>query len=302
MNPEAKPLRSMTGFARLRVGLEDGELVINAKSLNHRALDIHFHMPAELDPFENSMRAAVKKWVARGHVDVHISYARSRPAGNLTWNRPLLEAWMLGMRQAAAIYGLRTEPDLNAAFQVPGMLVEESAREIDSGLEAVLVAAVEDAMEALARFREREGAELGRIMLERNQAIAAAAERMERLRATALPAFQARLNERLGELLKGAAVEPQRLAQEAAVLADRSDIGEETARLKIHAQQLGALLAGGGEVGKKLDFLLQEMNRETNTILSKTNGIGEAGLGITDLALAVKSDIEKIREQSLNLE
>jgi uncharacterized protein (TIGR00255 family) len=182
------------------------------------------------------------------------------------------------------------------------MLVEEGVRELDSSLEAVLAAAVEDAMESLTRFREREGAELGRIMLDRNQAIAEAAEKMERLRASALPAFQARLNERLGDLLKGAAVEPQRLAQEAAVLADRSDIGEETARLKIHSQQLGALLSGGGEVGKQLDFLLQEMNRETNTILSKTNGIGEAGLGITDLALAVKSDIEKIREQSLNLE
>ena len=103
-------------------------------------------------------------------------------------------------------------------------------------------------------------------------------------------------------MLGGAALEPQRLVQEAAILADRSDVGEELSRLKIHAAHLEELLDNGGEAGKKIDFLLQEMNREANTILSKTGGIGDLGLGITELALAVKADIEKIREQSLNLE
>ncbi len=117
-----------------------------------------------------------------------------------------------------------------------------------------------------------------------------------------MPLFQQRMTERLKDLLRGATLDPQRLAQEAALLADRSDIGEEVARLKIHSKQLDDILDAGGEVGKKLDFLLQEMNRETNTILSKTNGIGDLGLKITDLALAAKADIEKIREQALNLE
>ncbi len=135
-----------------------------------------------------------------------------------------------------------------------------------------------------------------------NARVAAVAEQMERIREGALGAFQSRLSERLKELLKGAQIDPQRLAQEAAILADRSDIGEELARLKIHSAQLAALLDAGGEVGKKLDFLLQEMNRETNTILSKTNGAGEAGLKITELALEAKAAIEKVREQSLNLE
>jgi uncharacterized protein (TIGR00255 family) len=110
------------------------------------------------------------------------------------------------------------------------------------------------------------------------------------------------LAERLNELLQGAPVDPQRLAQEAAILADRSDIGEELARLEIHSNQLLHLLDEGGETGKQLDFLLQEMNRETNTILSKTSGAGQAALRLTDLALTVKAAIEKIREQSLNLE
>jgi uncharacterized protein (TIGR00255 family) len=125
---------------------------------------------------------------------------------------------------------------------------------------------------------------------------------MEQIRATATAAFQTRLSERLKDLLKGVQIDPQRLAQEVAMLADRSDIGEELARLKIHSGQLAGLLDAGGEVGKKLDFLLQEMNRETNTILSKTSGVGEMGMRITELALGAKAAIEKVREQSLNLE
>jgi uncharacterized protein (TIGR00255 family) len=125
---------------------------------------------------------------------------------------------------------------------------------------------------------------------------------MQSLRANAQQIFQNRLADRLKDLLKGVQVDPQRLAQEAALLADRSDIGEELARLRIHSGQLAVLLDAGGETGKKVDFLLQEMNRETNTILSKTSGAGEIGLKITELALAAKAAIEKIREQSLNLE
>jgi uncharacterized protein (TIGR00255 family) len=125
---------------------------------------------------------------------------------------------------------------------------------------------------------------------------------MEMMRGRALASFHSRLKERLSELLNGAGVEPQRLVQEAALLADRSDIGEEIARLKIHSAQLAEILKKESDAGKKVDFLLQEMNRETNTILSKTFGIGESGLAITDLALAAKSDIDKIREQALNLE
>jgi uncharacterized protein (TIGR00255 family) len=125
---------------------------------------------------------------------------------------------------------------------------------------------------------------------------------MQKLRSQAAPAFQARLSERLAELLGGTSVEPQRLAQEAALLADRSDISEEITRLTVHTSQLEALLAAGGEIGKKLDFLLQEMGREANTILSKTSGAGDLGLVMTEVGLAVKAEIEKIREQALNLE
>jgi uncharacterized protein (TIGR00255 family) len=168
--------------------------------------------------------------------------------------------------------------------------------------ESVLVAALADALEELNSFRGREGAEIAQDMLGNNRKIAAVTEEIDAIRGTATSAFQTRLNDRLADLLKGVQIEPQRLAQEAAILADRSDVGEEIARLRIHSNQLQQLLESGGEVGKKLDFLLQEMNREANTILSKTSGIGDTGLKITDLALSAKAAIEKIREQSLNLE
>ncbi len=151
-------------------------------------------------------------------------------------------------------------------------------------------------------FRSREGAQTAAVLLERKDAILALAEETRNIRQQALPALQARLHQRLSELLSGSALEPQRLAQEAAILADRSDIGEELERLGIHTAQIGSLLEGGGEVGKKLDFLLQEMNREANTVLSKTSGAGELGIRITELGIEIKAQLEKIREQVLNLE
>jgi uncharacterized protein (TIGR00255 family) len=161
---------------------------------------------------------------------------------------------------------------------------------------------VAEAVGLLNVFREREGLATAEEMRGRCRNIGKLVVRMEEIRAGAVPAFQKRLRERLDELLRGAALDPQRLAQEAAILADRSDISEELVRLRTHAAHLDTMLSGEGEIGKRLDFLLQEMNRESNTILSKTGGLGDLGLTITDLALAAKSEIDKIREQSLNLE
>src|SRR6185369_6474682 len=155
---------------------------------------------------------------------------------------------------------------------------------------------------ALNFFREREGAITAEELRQRCRNIGNLVTRMEEIRTGAVPAFHKRLRDRLADLLHGNNIDPQRLAQEAALLADRSDIAEELVRLRTHADHLNAMLATGGEVGKRLDFLLQEMNRESNTVLSKTGGLGDLGLTITDLALAAKSEIEKIREQSLNLE
>lgn len=292
----------MTGFARVRRILPIGEVILSLKSVNHRGLDLHFHLSPDLDQFENALRAVMKRSVQRGHIDVRVNFVRSRDTGEASVNRGLLAAWLGAFQMAAQEWKIDSQPDLNSALRIPGMFAEPLEQEFTAEFEKQLASAAEEAASMLNEFRSREGAEIAAELRLHNSRVQEAAGRMDEIRGRATSALQARLSERLGELLRGANLDPQRLAQEVAVLADRSDIGEEIARLRIHANQLSELLNGGGEVGKRLDFLLQEMNREANTILSKTGGIGELGLGITDLALSCKSAIEKIREQALNLE
>jgi uncharacterized protein (TIGR00255 family) len=292
----------MTGFARVRKAAPDGEISVGIKSVNHRGLDMHFHMAPELDAFEGAIRNAVKNKVARGHLQIHVAINRPAPADASSLNRPLLQAYLQAFREAAPEFGAHSQPDLNAALRVPGMLQSRESGEPDAGMEQALLEATEEALALLNRFREREGAAMAAEMRERCAAVCDLAAQMEKIRSRATAAFQKRLSERLRELLRGAGIEPQRLAQEAALLAERSDISEELIRLKTHAAQLEKLLDSSGEVGKRLDFLLQEMNREANTILSKTGGLGDLGLTITDLALSAKAEIDKLREQSLNLE
>jgi uncharacterized protein (TIGR00255 family) len=292
----------MTGFSRVRKQIPQGEIVFSLKSVNHRGLDLHFHLPNELDPLEVELRNVLKGGLARGHVQIHCSIARTEVAGAGQLNRPLLEAYMAAYREAAGLYRVNGEPDLNSALRLPGMLGLGVESELEEDVKAAVLEAAREAVVALNVVREREGAATSDELRQRCRAICELVRRMEEIRSGAVALFQKRLRERLAELLHGAGLEPQRLAQEAAVLADRSDVSEELMRLKTHASQLETMLNQAGEVGKRLDFLLQEMNRESNTVLSKTGGLGDLGLTITDLALAAKSEIDKIREQSLNLE
>ena len=296
------PLRSMTGFARVRRPVGSGEVVVSVKSVNHRGLDVHLHAPSAADSLENGIRGLVKSHLARGHVDVRISWPEADRGRSAAINDRMLEEFLASFRAAAERHRLDSQPDLNGALRLPGMFGESDNSEPAAEANEGVLGAVKAALEDLQHFREREGGEIGNEVKTLNGRVAAAVEAIDRIRAGAMEAFQARLSERLRDLLKGAQIDPQRLAQEAAILADRSDVGEEVARLRIHSGQLNELLDAGGEAGKKLDFLLQEMNRESNTILSKTGGIGEVGLKITDLALEAKAAIEKIREHSLNLE
>jgi len=296
-------LHSMTGFARVRKIFEHGEMVVSLKSVNHRGLDLHFHLPPELEPMEHEVRAVIKNGIARGHVQVQVSLTRTG-GGAAGFNRPLFDLYVRAFREAAEACRISgQQPDLNAALSIPGMFsVGNGSDEVDEELARALLAAVAEAVATLQAFRQREGAVTVEEMRRRCREVDALVGRMDKIRAGAIPAFQKRLGEKLADLLRGTAMDPQRLAQEAALLADRSDISEELTRLRTHARQLDAILAGEGEAGKRLDFLLQEMNREANTILSKTGGLGDLGLTMTDLALAAKSEIDKIREQSLNLE
>lgn len=300
------PIRSMTGFARVARSLPSGELTLSIKTVNHRGLDMHLHMPMELDAVEPAIRSAIRKRVSRGHVQVQAHFKRtSTAAGAAVINEPLLGAWLEAFRSAAARFGLSGEPDLNQALRLPGMLEfqgEAKAAGPDTALEAAALEAATEAVVELDAFREREGLAIEQEIRARAATICDLVAQMEDIRSRALPLFHQRLRERLGDLLQGATVDPARLAQEAAILAERSDIAEELVRLRTHAAETGNLLAAEGETGKKLDFLLQEMNRESNTILSKTGGLGETGLTLTNLGLAAKAEIDRIREQSLNIE
>lgn len=296
----------MTGFARVSRSLPSGELTLTIKTVNHRGLDLHFHMPMDFDAIEPALRAAIRKRVVRGHAQVLVSYKRATAGGDSSFaiNEGMLQGWLDAFSYAAAKLGLEAQqPDLNQALRLPGMVeTRAGSAEPDETLQAETLAAAEEALEELDRFRLREGKAIDAELRARIASLHDLVKRMEEIRSRALPYFQKRLHDRLGEMLAGAHLDPARLAQEAAILAERSDISEELVRLKTHADQTGALISAEGETGKKLDFLLQEMNREANTILSKTGGLGEQGLVLTDLGLAAKAEIDRIREQSLNIE
>ncbi|HEX5230293.1 MAG TPA: YicC/YloC family endoribonuclease [Bryobacteraceae bacterium] len=296
------PIRSMTGFARVQKPFEQADIVVTLKSVNHRGLDLHFHLGSELDSLEAAMRATLKRSVLRGHVDIRCSLVRAGNGASSGLNLPLFRSYVAAFRKAAAEEGMDVQPDLNRILLLPGVLGASEDLAPDASAEKAILAALEEALEVLNQFRAREGAELAAFISEQNALLRNNGEEMQRIRSGAIPAFQKRLQDRLQELLGNSNLDPQRLIQEAALAADRSDIGEEIARLQIHSRQLDEILDSGGEVGKRLDFLLQELNRETNTILSKTSGLGDLGLRITELALAGKAAIEKIREQALNLE
>ena len=293
----------MTGYARLRKMLPAGELTVTVKSVNHRSLDMHFHLPEDIDFVEPSMRAVLRERLTRGHIDIRASFVRVEQQGDSGLNIPLFHAYRNALKQAAGqMRAPEPEPDLNSLLRLPGMVQITQDVEPDAEFESRVLEVLREAADLLDNFRVREGRQIADVILRHNRDIQQHAAEMEEIRSRAVPALQARLTERLRELLRGVALDPQRLAQEVALLVDRSDVGAEIERLKIHSAHLSDLLVRGGEVGKRLDFLLQEMNRESNTVLSKTNGIGELGLKMTELALSAKADIEKIREHALNLE
>ena len=297
------PIRSMTGFARVSRSTPQGELTISIKSVNHKGLDLHLHMPVELDSAEPALRSVLRKRLTRGHIQVMVHFKRAGGnASSIVINEPMLRAWLESFRAAAAQFGLDSQPDLNQALRLPGMLESRAPEASTEELDATLLDAAAEALMELDAFRVREGAAIETEIRQRTASIADIVRRMEDTRSRALPQFQNRLRDRLADLLAGASLDPARLAQEAAMLAEKSDISEELVRLRTHAIQTEALITADGETGKKLDFLLQEMNREANTILSKTGGIGEQGLVLTDLGLAAKAEIDRIREQSLNIE
>lgn len=302
-NAPVASVRSMTGYAVVRRETSAGELTISLRSVNHRGLDLHFHALGDLTAFENAMRAVLKQNLGRGHVEIRIALKRDIDLEPASYNRELLGRYLSSFRQACAEFEIDSKPDLNVFFAMPGILDRASdSRALDSTFEAEILSALQACLDHLNAYREQEARELCAGLEPEISAIAEQTREIEHIRAEALPHFHERLRERLKDLLGDAGVSETRLAEEAAVLSERSDVQEELIRLNVHTEELKRVFQAGGEIGKRLDFLLQEMNRETNTILSKTSSAGEAGLKITNFALGIKANIEKIREQALNLE
>ena len=292
------PIRSMTGFAQVKGQIKDHGFTLSIKSVNHRFLDLHFRLPSNADGLEMALRRTLKEKLARGHVDVNLQFDQG--GGTFSLNRQLVADYVQAFRAAAAENKIASEPDLNAVLRMPGALDGGSAPAEEELTPAVLPK-LEEVLQKLNQMREEEGKALERELRERMAHVRAACNEVAKHRDAVVQGYSERLKARLQEAV-GAAVAPERIAQEAALLADRSDIHEELVRLENHVQHFLGLLDTPGEVGKKLDFLLQEMNREANTLLSKTSGLAGEAVQITQSGLAMKADIEKAREQVQNIE
>lgn len=298
------PIFSMTGYARTQVRVHD-QLVytLSLKSVNHRFLDIQMRLPSGLDALEMELRRAIKENLVRGHVELTLSVDRSvqQKAG---FNRDLVAGYLEAFKAACAEFSLTGDPDVNAILRMPGVLQNDNRNNGEEDLNALAESAMEQIgplLGQLKTMRAREGDALETILGASLDRLAASTEGVAALRPEVEQRYQERLAQRLAAAT-GNEFNRQRLLEEVAVLVDRSDIAEELARMTTHIAHFRELLVGGREVGKKLDFLLQEMNREANTLLSKTGGIGGKGTRITELGLAMKAEIEKSREQIQNVE
>ena len=295
---------SMTGYARVQVRVnEQLGYTLSLKSVNHRFLDVQLRLPSGLDALEMELRRALKEHLVRGHVDVTLNVERSGQAGG-GYNRELVTGYLDAFNAAREEHALAGQPDLNAILRLPGALQGDNrgSNEEDA---AVLTESVTEQigplLGQLKTMRAREGEALEAILHGSLDRLAEAVEGVAQLRPEVEQRYQERLTQRL-TAATGTEFNRQRLLEEVAVLVDRSDIAEELARMNTHIGHFRELLTAGGEVGKKLDFLLQEMNREANTLLSKSGGVGGKGTQITELGLAMKAEIEKAREQIQNLE
>ncbi len=300
----------MTGFSQVRGEIQHNgtngssapgrmAFVLSLKSVNHRFLDLHFRLPSGTDSLEMQLRRLLKEKMARGHVEVSLSLERTA-SETFSLNRQIVGGYITAFRSAAAEFSIANEPDLNAILRIPGAL-DSSIDVADEDIEPAVMAKVGEALDRLNQMREEEGRGIQRELRERMAHLAEASKSVHQHRRAVLQNYSERLQSRLQELFN-TSVDKERILQEAALLVDRSDIQEEIVRLETHIQHFLGFLDQGGEIGKKLDFLLQEMNREANTLLSKTSGLAGDALRITEAGLAMKSEIEKSREQVQNLE
>lgn len=292
-------MKSMTGFGRGSFSEGDLQITIELKTVNNRFLDVNLRLPSELQALESTIKQAISARISRGRVDVNLQFARE---GDVSFeiNRPVISGYLAALKEIQAAFLIEGEPDLNMIAKLPNVLIPKR-NEIPPENLAAVGCALELAIDDLEKMREKEGsmlqAELGIILGEIEKRLPAIEAESESI----ADEYRLRLTRKVGEMLAKTEsqieIDQARLAQEAAYLADRSDISEEVARLKAHIKHFTSLMNETAAIGKQLDFLTQELNREANTITSKSGN-----LIIKENALAIKSEIEKIREQVQNIE
>lgn len=289
----------MTGYGRGAFSGENFAVTIEIKTVNNRFLDINLRLPYELQPLEAGLKKLVTNRLSRGRCDVNLQFERNEEIV-YELNRPLIAGYLSALKQMQDEFALSGEPDINVIARLPNVLQnqkEDLSEDFAKGIET----AMSSALNELEEMREVEGNSLQVELDSRLNEIGKQLPTIEKESENVTEEYRLRLTKRVTELLAKSdsqiQIDQARLAQEVAYLADRSDISEEITRLKSHLEQFRQIMSEGKEVGKRLDFLTQELNREANTISSKTNN-----LTVKESALAIKSDIEKIREQIQNVE
>lgn len=291
-------VRSMTGFGRGEGLGEPGRIVVEMKAVNHRFSEVVFRMPRQFNGLEDAARKRVLAAVTRGRIEVFVSWEAAANAKGVKVDKELALAYYNALKELSGEIGSNSELGLDTLARLPDVLSVQEGAVTDEALWPVFETALTGAISALVSMREREGVALAADIAERLDKIEAFRQAAAKRAPQVVSEYQARLSRRLEELLpQGAAVDPQRLAQEVALFADRCDITEEVQRLASHLAQFRQALAGDEAVGRKLDFLVQEIGREINTIGSKANDAA-----LTSGVVTAKSELEKVREQVQNIE
>ncbi len=291
-------IRSMTGYGRFEGTIDGRNVVFEIKSVNHRFMELQCRTPRGCGFVEETVKSVVSRYVTRGKADVFVGIdADENVAANVSINHSLAAGYVNALRELQERYGLKDDISVSSVARYTDIFTVRKAPENEEQLCAIVEKAGEQALAQFVAMREREGEKLRDDILGRCDAIISIVGEIEQRSPEIVEEYRTRLFARLSEILGDTTIEPQRILTEAAIFADKTAVDEETVRLRSHIDQLRGMLCASEPVGRKLDFIVQEMNREANTIGSK---VSDAGLA--HKVVAIKSEIEKIREQIQNIE
>ena len=291
-------IKSMTGYGRAVETVNGREFTVEVRSVNNRYLDCTVKLPRMVSFAEDAVKQAVKGAISRGKVDVYISIKSEAEADTkITLNTAILEGYLSAMRQMVSDHGVRDDISVSTLSRLPEIFTVEKPQVDEDQLKADLLQVVAAALEGYNAFRAAEGAALDADLRSRGNTILELVSQVEAGNAQTVIDYRARLYNKLKEVLANTAIDESRILTEAAIFADKVAVDEETVRLRSHLEQMNKMLTDGGALGRKLDFLLQEMNREANTIGSKCTDVR-----LARIVVDIKAELEKIREQTQNIE